>query len=68
MACTQAVNHSKISTYGSAAAFARALVIEKHAAIFHNVEVNENEIDDRLSQLAGHEINSKVKALILLQD
>ena len=67
LACIQAINHFKISTYGTAAAFANALGMEKQAAIFHEAEVSEKQIDDRLSQLAEHEINIKAKAPILLQ-
>ena len=67
LACIQAINHFKISSYGTAAAFANALGMEKHAAIFHEAEVNEKQIDYRLSQLAEHEINIKAKAPILLQ-
>ena len=67
LASIQAINHFKISTYGTAAAFANALGMEKQAAIFHEVEVNEKQIDDRLSQLAEHEINIKAKTPILLQ-
>lgn len=61
LACVQAINHFKISTYGTAAAFAKALEMEKQAAIFHEAEVNEKQIDDRLSQLAEHEINTSAK-------
>ena len=67
LACIQAINHFKISTYGTAAAFANALGMEKHAAIFHEAEVNEKQIDDRLSQLAEHEINIRAKAPFVLQ-
>ena len=66
LACIQAINHFKISTYGTAAAFANALGMEKQAAVFHEAEVNEKQIDDRLSQLAEYEINTKAKAPILL--
>jgi ferritin-like metal-binding protein YciE len=66
LACIQAINHFKISTYGTAAAFAKALGIEKQAALFHEAEVNEKQIDDRLSQLAEYEINSKAKTPIVL--
>ena len=66
LACIQAINHFKISTYGTAAAFANALDMEKQAAIFQEAEVNEKQIDDRLSQLAEHEINIKAKAPIVL--
>jgi ferritin-like metal-binding protein YciE len=66
LAGVQAINHFKISIYGTAAAFANALDMEKHAAVFHEAEVNEKQIDDRLSQLAEHEINIKAKAPIVL--
>jgi len=66
LACIQAINHFKISMYGTAAAFANALEMEKAAAIFHESEVNEKQIDDRLSQLAEHEINNRAKAPIVL--
>ncbi|MBZ5856553.1 YciE/YciF ferroxidase family protein [Flavihumibacter profundi] len=66
LACIQAINHFKISTYGTAAAFARALGKEKSASIFHEIEVNEKQIDDRLSQLAEFEINTKAKSPIYL--
>jgi ferritin-like metal-binding protein YciE len=62
----QAINHLKISEYGTAAAFANTLEMEKQAAIFHEAEINEKQIDDRLSQLAAHEINPKAKAPILI--
>jgi ferritin-like metal-binding protein YciE len=66
LACIQAINHFKISMYGTAAAFANAIGMEKQAAIFHEAEVNEKQIDDRLSQLAEHEINMEAKTLIIL--
>lgn len=66
LACIQAINHFKISTYGTAATFANALGLEKAANVFHEVEVNEKQVDDRLSQLAIHEINSKARAPIVL--
>ena len=40
--------------------------MEKFAGVFHEAEVNEKQIDDRLSQLAEHEINFKAKAPIVL--
>ncbi len=66
LASIQAINHFKISTYGTAAAFAHALGMEKHGAIFHEAEVNEKQIDDRLSQLAEHEINIHARTPIVL--
>ncbi|MBK7433190.1 MAG: DUF892 family protein [Chitinophagaceae bacterium] len=62
----QAINHFKISTYGTAAAFARTLGMEKEAALFHQAEVNEKQIDDRLTQLAEFEVNAKAKTPIEL--
>jgi ferritin-like metal-binding protein YciE len=66
LACIQSINHFKISAYGTAAAFARALDMEKQAAVFHEAEVNEKQIDDRLSQLAEYEINNRAKTPIVL--
>jgi len=66
LASIQAINHYKISTYGTAAAFAKALGMEKQAAVFHGAEVNEKQIDDRLTQLAEFEINSKARTPIVL--
>lgn len=66
LASVQSINHFKISTYGTAAAFANALGLEKTAKIFHEAEINEKQIDDRLSQLAEHEINIRAKAPIVL--
>lgn len=66
LACVQGINHFKISLYGTAAAFAKALEMEKFASVFHEAEVNEKQIDDRLSQLAEHEINISAKTPIVL--
>lgn len=66
LACIQGINHFKISMYGTAAAFANALTLEKPATIFHEAEVNEKQIDDRLSQLAEHEINKRARSPIVL--
>lgn len=62
----QAINHYKISMYGTAAAFANALGMESQAAVFHEAEINEKQIDDRLSQLAEYEINIRAKAPIVI--
>jgi ferritin-like metal-binding protein YciE len=67
LAGIQAINHYKISAYGTAAAFANALGMEKQAAVFHEAEINEKQIDDRLSQLAEHEINTRAKAPFALR-
>lgn len=66
LAAVQAINHFKISMYGTAAAFALGLGMESQAAIFHEAEVNEKQIDDRLSQLAAYEINIKASTPIAL--
>jgi ferritin-like metal-binding protein YciE len=66
LASVQAINHFKISIYGTATAFANALDMQKHAAIFHEAEINEKQIDDRLSQLAEHEINLTARTPIVL--
>jgi len=66
LASVQQINHFKISMYGTAAAFANALGMEKSAEIFHEAEVNEKQVDDRLSQLAEHEINNEARTTIVL--
>ena len=57
LASIQNINHFKIGSYGTAAAFANALGRTKTAQLFHDFEVNEKQMDDRLSQLAVYEIN-----------
>lgn len=66
LAGIQGINHYKISAYGTASAFASLLELEKDASIFHEAEINEKHIDDRLSQLARYEINSNAKSPIEL--
>ena len=66
LAAVQTINHYKISMYGTAAAFAKELEKDRIATLFHTSEVTEKQIDDRLSQLAEHEINKKAKTAILL--
>lgn len=68
LAGIQGINHIKISTYGTGAAFARMLGNEKAAKIFHDAEVNEKQIDDRLTQLAEFEINKKARSPLTLQE
>jgi len=46
---------------------AKALNMEKPSLIFHEAEVNEKQIDDRLSQLAEFEINFNARSPIALQ-
>jgi len=64
LAGIQVINHYKISTYGTAAAFAGDLEMEKAAGVFYQMEINEKNIDDRLTQLAKYEINKKAKTPI----
>ena len=66
LAAIQEINHYKISVYGTAAAFANALNIETTANLFHEAEISEKQIVDRLSQLATYEINLKAKTPIAL--
>ncbi|MDP4261318.1 MAG: DUF892 family protein [Bacteroidota bacterium] len=66
LASIQGINHFKISSYGTAAAFSRALGMDKQVELFHDAEVNEKQIDDRLSQLAEFEINAKARTPISL--
>lgn len=66
LASVQSINHFKISLYGTAAAFAKELNMTKFASTFHEAEINEKQIDDRLSQLAEHEVNVRAKAPLIL--
>jgi ferritin-like metal-binding protein YciE len=66
LACIQAINHFKISGYGTAAAFAKTLDMFKAENVFHEIEINEKQIDDRLSQLAEYEINGKAKSPVVV--
>lgn len=60
----QIINHYKISMYGTAAAFAKAINLEKHAATFHTAALNEKKTDEQLTKLANTEINLKARAPI----
>jgi hypothetical protein len=40
--------------------------MEEAAVAFREAEINEKQIDDRLSQLAEHEINVNARAPIIL--
>ena len=66
LASIQMINHFKISAYGTAAAFANTLGMDKAAIFFHQAEVQEKQIDDRLTQLAQYEINFRAKSPIVL--
>ncbi|MBK6479956.1 MAG: DUF892 family protein [Saprospiraceae bacterium] len=66
LASVQSINHYKMSAYGTAAAFARALGLEKPGTVFHHAEANEKQIDEHLSHLAKSEINIRAQAPILL--
>jgi ferritin-like metal-binding protein YciE len=65
ISCIQVINHYKISVYGSAAAFSNSLGLEEFATTFHSAEVNEKQIDDRLSQMAEFEINAQAKVRLV---
>ena len=68
MAVVQNINHFKISTYGTAAAFANTLGMSKTAVLFHECEINEKQIDDRLTQLAEFEINNEARNSIAIPE
>ncbi len=68
LASIQLINHFKIGKYGTAAAYAKALGMKKYGNLFHEIEINEKQIDDRLTQLAEYEINLKAVAPIVLPE
>lgn len=66
LAAIQAINHYKISMYGTAASFANALDLKKIAKLFYAAEVSEKQIDKRLSELAEQEVNLRAKVPLAL--
>lgn len=66
LSCIQVINHYKISIYGTAAAYANALNMEASVKLFKSAEINEKQIDDRLTQMAEYEINKRAIAPIVL--
>ena len=68
LANLQAINHYKISVYGTAAAFANSVGKEKYSLAFHEASVSEIQIDDRLTQLAAYEINQRARTPIVLPE
>ena len=66
LACMQNINHYKIATYGSAAAFAHDLAMNEAVTIFRDLEIDEKQIDHRLSQLAEHEANTNARTSVWL--
>jgi ferritin-like metal-binding protein YciE len=57
LAAQQKAEHYEIAAYGSLAAFARALGIERAAELLHDTLEEERRFDERLTELAEHEIN-----------
>jgi len=58
LAGIQLINHYKISKYGTATAYANNLSLSRAGMLFHGLEMDEKQIDGRLSQLAGLEVNN----------
>lgn len=67
LASVQTINHYKISTYGTAAAFVQTIGVTQQASVFYEAEISEKQIDDRLSQLAQYEINKKARTPIVIE-
>jgi ferritin-like metal-binding protein YciE len=66
LASVQAINHYKICMYGTASAYANTLGMEEAAKLFKMAEINEKQIDDRLSQIAEFEINKRATSPVVL--
>ncbi len=66
LASVQVINHFKICAYGTAAAYANTLGMEDASKLFKIAEINEKQIDDRLSQMAEFEINKRATSPIVL--
>lgn len=54
----QAINHYKICGYGTGAAHAAALEMAPFGGILYSAASDERDVDERLSHLARHEINT----------
>jgi ferritin-like metal-binding protein YciE len=59
--CIQEINHYKITVYGTSGAFAKTLELDFSAELFHDAEISEREIDERLSHIAEYKINNKAR-------
>ena len=68
LAGIQAINHHKICVYGTAAAYANMLEMSGHARLFHDAEIKEKQIDDRLTQLAAFEINRNANSPVAISN
>jgi len=66
LAAIQEINHVKISQYGTAASFSKALGNDKAASLFHMFEINEKKIDKKLNKIARLEINPKAISAYLI--
>jgi ferritin-like metal-binding protein YciE len=62
LACVQNINHYKISTYETAAAWAYNLAMNDVVTIFRDLEIDEKQIEHRLSQLAIQD--TKIKTAV----
>lgn len=62
LAGIQSICHFKISSYGTAAAYAKLVGQENFSKVFYESEINEKHIDDELTQLASFEINTNAVA------
>ena len=67
LAGVQSICHFKISSYGTAAAFAMQVGLAKFAHVFYESEINEKHIDDELTQLAIYEINNNALSPLNLE-
>lgn len=64
----RSINHYKIQMYGTMDAYAKALGNSNAAAFFHQARLNEELIDDTLSELALTEINTNARNNSLLSN
>ncbi|UPT69891.1 MAG: DUF892 family protein [Flavobacterium sp. JAD_PAG50586_2] len=62
LASIQTVNHIKISCYGTAATWAQLLELQDISLLLHDAVINEKHTNERLGELARHDINSKALA------
>lgn len=68
LSAIQGINHFKINVYGTVAAFAGTVRLEKAGLMFHQAEADEKEMDERLSYLAEHDLNRKAAAPVTVTE
>lgn len=68
LSCVQIVNHVKISSYGTVAAWSELLELSDVSVMLHDASINEKHNDEKLNLLAQRDINIKAKIPFALME